>query len=108
MAMIVIIYDICNDLYCKLATGRILMVVFKFRLKPVCLLFKVVVIVDAGGRQPWSDAIDLDATPLMMEIMFMLEDGERKHKKERPYHITYFELHVMLILLCILYCLVHG
>ncbi len=49
--------------------------------------------------------IDLDAMPVMMEIMFVLEDGDRKHKEERPYHITYYELHVMLILLCILYCL---
>src|SRR3954463_4253451 len=73
----------------------------------VCL-FKVVVIVEAGGRQPWSGVIDLDAMPVMMEIMFVLEDGDRKHKEERPYHITYYELHVMLILLCILYCLVHD
>ena len=35
---------------------------------------------------------------VMMEIMFVLEDGDRKHKEERPYHITYYELHVMLIL----------
>ncbi len=52
--------------------------------------------------------IDLDAMPVMMEIMFVLEDGDRKHKEERPYHITYYELHVMLILLCILYCLVYD
>ena len=61
-------------------------------------LFKVVVIVEAGGRQPWRSVIDLDAMPVMMEIMFVLEDGDRKHKEERPYHITYYELHVMLIL----------
>ena len=66
-------------------------------LRPACL-FKVVVIVEAGGRQPWSSVIDLDAMPVMMEIMFVLEDGYRKHKEERPYHITYYELHVMLIL----------
>ena len=67
-------------------------------LRPACL-FKIVVIVEAGGRQPWrSGAIELDATPVMMEIMFVLEDGDRKHKEERPYHITYYELHVMLIL----------
>jgi hypothetical protein len=76
-------------------------------LRPACL-FKVVVIVEAGGRQPWRGVIDLDAMPVMMEIMFVLEDGDRKHKEERPYHITYYELHVMLILLCILYCLVRG
>ena len=52
-----------------------------------------------------NGAIDLDAMPVMMEIMFVLEDGDRKHKEERPYHITYYEFHVMLILLCILYCL---
>ena len=74
------------------------MVVFLISLRPVCLLFKVVIIVDASVRQPWSGAIDLDATPVMMEIMFVLEDGDRKHKEERPYHITYYELHVMLIL----------
>jgi hypothetical protein len=28
-----------------------------------------------------------------------------KVQEERPYHITYYELHVMLILLCILFCL---
>jgi len=66
-------------------------------LRPACL-FKVVVIVEAGGRQPWRSVIDLDAMPVMMEIMFVLEDGDRKHKEERPYHITYYELHVMLIL----------
>ena len=59
---------------------------------------QVVVIVEAGGRQPWRSIIDLDAMSVMMEIMFMLEDGDRKHKEERPYHITYYELHVMLIL----------
>ena len=82
MAMIVIIYDVCNDPYCKSAIGRSLMVVFLISLRPACLLFKVVVIVDAGGRQPWSGSIDLDATPVMMEIMFVLEDGDRKHKKK--------------------------
>ena len=66
-------------------------------LRPACL-FKVVVIVEAGGRQPWRSVIDIDAMPMMMEIMFMLEDGDWKHKEERPYHITYLELHVMLIL----------
>ena len=66
-------------------------------LRPACL-FKVVVIVEDGGRQPWRSVIDLDAMPVMMEIMFVLEDGDRKHKEERPYHITYYELHVMLIL----------
>ena len=39
-------------------------------------LFKVVVIVEAGGRQPWRSVIDLDAMPVMMEIMFVLEDGD--------------------------------
>ena len=57
-------------------------------------------------------AIDLDATPTMMEIM--PEDDEdhvralemkiKGAKTKGPYHITY-ELHVMLILLCILFCL---
>jgi len=28
-----------------------------------------------------------------------------KAQEERPYHITHYELHVMLILLCILFCL---
>ena len=42
--------------------------------------------------------MDLDAIPVMMEIMFVLEDGDQKYKEERPYHITYYELHVMLIL----------
>ena len=50
-------------------------------LRPACL-FKVVVIVEAGRRQPWSGVIDLDAMPVMMEIMFVLEDGDRKHKKK--------------------------
>lgn len=50
-------------------------------LRPACL-FKVVVIVEAGGRQPWRGVIDLDAMPVMMEIMFVLEDGDRKHKKK--------------------------
>ena len=26
--------------------------------------------------------MDLDAMPVMMEIMFVLEDGDRKHKKK--------------------------
>ena len=41
--------------------------------------------------------------PVMMEIMFVLEDGDWKHKEERPYHITYYELHMMFA--CILFCL---
>ena len=57
-------------------------------------------------------AIDLDATPTMMEIM-PVDDGDHVRALEMKikgaktkglYHITY-ELHVMLILLCILYCL---
>ena len=81
MAMIVIIYDVCNVPYCKLATDRSHMVVFYIPLRPACL-FKVVVIVEVGGRQPWSGVIDLDAMPVMMEIMFVLKDGDRKHKKK--------------------------
>ncbi len=42
--------------------------------------------------------MDLDEMSVMMEIMFVLEDGDQKNKEERPYHITYYELHVMLIL----------
>ena len=57
-------------------------------------------------------AIDLGASPTMMEIM-PVDDGDhvcalemkiKGAKTKGPYHITY-ELHVMLILLCILFCL---
>ena len=57
MAMIVIIFDVCNVPYCKLATSRSLMVVFKFvktcvSIHHVISLFQVVVIVVVGDGQP--------------------------------------------------------
>ena len=74
--------------------------------------FKVVVIVTTWEHNHEDGAIDLDAMPTMMEIM-PVDDGDHVRalemkikgaKTKGPYHITY-ELHVMLILLCILYCL---
>ena len=55
--MIVIIFDICNDPYCNMATGRSLMVVFKFiktcvSIHHVIALFQVVVIVASDDGQP--------------------------------------------------------
>ena len=85
------------------------MVVFKFHVEQY---FKEVVIVATWENNHEDGAIDLDATPTMMEIMPM-DDGDHVRalkmkikgaKIKGPYHITY-ELHVMLILLCILFCL---
>ena len=57
MAMIVIIFDVCNVPYCKLATGRSLMVVFNsvktcVSIHLVIALFQVVVIVASDDGQP--------------------------------------------------------
>ena len=48
---------------------------------------------------------DLGAMLVMMEIMSVLWRWRSKAQEERPYHITHYELHVMLILSCILFCL---
>ena len=55
--MIVIIYDVCNDPYCKFATSKSLMVVFNsvktyVYIHIVIALFQVVVIVSIGDGQP--------------------------------------------------------
>ena len=57
MAMIVIIFDVCNVPYCKLATGRSHMVVFNsvktcVSIHLVIALFQVVVIVASDDGQP--------------------------------------------------------
>ena len=52
-----------------MATGKSLMVVFKFHVE---YYFKVVVIVTTWEYNHEDGAIDLDATPTMMEIMSVL------------------------------------
>ena len=43
--------------------------------------------------------------PLMMEIMSVLWRWRSKAQRQKGHIISHYELHVMLILLCILYCL---
>jgi hypothetical protein len=84
----------------------------------VVFIFHVVVLFQSSCNSCYMEnnhedgAMDLDATPTMMEIM-PVDDGDHVRalemkikgaKTKGPYHIAY-ELHVMLILLCILYCL---
>jgi hypothetical protein len=64
----------------------------------VITLFQVVVIVAISDGQPCSGATDLNAMLVMMEIMSVLWRWRSKAQEERPCHITYYELHVMLII----------
>ena len=108
--VMMIICDVWDVHYCIMVTGRILMVVFNLlktcvSIHHVIALFQVVVLVAISDGQPWSGATDLDAMLVMMEIMSVLWRWRSEAQEERPYHITHYELHVMLILSCILFCL---
>ena len=112
--VIVNIFDVWDDHYCIVATGRSLMVVFNFiSIHHVVVLFqsscnscytwwttmKTAPLTLTPRRRWWRSC------PLMMEDhVRALEMKIKGAKTKGPYHITY-ELHVMLILLCILYCL---
>ena len=58
----------------------------------------IVVVAIIGDRNHGGGA----TMPEVMEIMPVLWRWRSKAQVERPYHITIYELHVMLILLCTL------
>ena len=110
--VIVIIFDVWDDPYCIVATGRSLMVVFNFiSIHHGVVLFqsscnscykwwttmKTAPLTLTPRRRWWRSC------PLMMEIMPVLWRWRSKAQDQRA--ISHYELHVMLILLCILFCL---
>jgi hypothetical protein len=80
-----------------------------FKRHVIALLYRyalaIVVVAIVGEKTTWrqSDG-DHGVKRVTMEIMPVPQDGYQGAKRYWPYHVTY-ELHVMLILLCILFCL---
>jgi hypothetical protein len=108
--VMMIIFDVWDVHYCIMATGRSLMVVFKFvktcvSIHHVIALFQVVVIVAISDGQPWSGAMNLVqcwwwwrscSCALEMEI-------KSTRRKAISYHILWIACDVNP--LCILSCL---
>ena len=95
------------------ATGRSHRVVFNyFRRFALLYRYELAIVVEAtvGATTSWrhvdgdQDDGDHGVMPVTMEIMPVLWKMEIKSTSSWPYHVTY-DLHVMLILLCILFCL---
>ena len=97
------IIDVWNDLLCKIiTTGKSQVVVFLlfYGLRAVSISKWYIVILDDNQD---GGAMDLGAMPVeWWRSCQDAQDGDQV--QEGPYHITLF-MHVMLILLCILFCL---